>query len=116
MRAVPFDATSLEVTGNPVPLVEGVLVKSSGAANFSISGDGRLVYASGTGDGTPRRSFVWVDQAGQEEPVAADPAGYREFNLSPDGTRVAVNIGGDDAAVWIYDLVRNTNTRLTFRS
>lgn len=115
VRAVPFDTTTLEVKGNPVPLIEGVRVKTSGAADRSISGDGRLVYASGTGDG-PRRSFVWVNKAGQEEPVAADPAGYREFNLSPDGTRVAVNIGGDDSAVWIYDLVRNTTTRLTFQS
>ena len=47
VRAVPFDATSLEVTGNPVPLVEGVEVKASGGANFSISDNGRLVYALG---------------------------------------------------------------------
>ena len=34
VRAVPFDAASLEVIGNPVPLVEGVIVKASGAADF----------------------------------------------------------------------------------
>ena len=48
MRAVPFDATSLDVTGNPVPLIEGVVVKGSGAANFAISDNGRLVYVSGS--------------------------------------------------------------------
>ncbi len=47
MRAVPFNATSLEVNGNPVPLVEGVMVKGSGAADFSISDNGGLVYALG---------------------------------------------------------------------
>ncbi len=46
--------------------------------------------------------------------MAADPAAYQEFNLSPDGTRVAVRILGDDSAVWIYDLIRDTSTRLTF--
>ena len=30
LRAVPFDARTLEVTGNPVPLIEGVSVKTSG--------------------------------------------------------------------------------------
>ena len=38
---------------------------------------------------------------------------FREFSLSPDGTQVAVRITGDPADVWIFDLVRNTSTRLT---
>jgi serine/threonine-protein kinase len=54
-----------------------------------------------------------VDRDGREEPVAADPARYEEFMLSPDGTRLAVRIV---SAVWIYDLVRDTSTRLTFES
>ena len=116
VRAAPFDATSLEVTGNPVPLVEGVEVKGAGGANFGISDNGRLVYALGGGGAGSRRSFVWVDRDGREEPVAADPASYQEFNLSPDGTRVAVSISGDDSAVWIYDLIRDITTRLTFES
>ena len=115
VRAAPFDATSLEVTGNPVPLVESVVVKASGGANFSISDNGRLVYALGGGAGA-QRSFVWVDRDGGEEPVAADRADYQEFNLSPDGERVAVRIAGDDPAVWIYDLIRDITTRLTFES
>ena len=49
MRAVPFDATSLEVSGNPVSLIEGIAVKANGAADFSISDNGRLVYALGAG-------------------------------------------------------------------
>ena len=50
LRAVPFDATSLQVTGNPVPLVEGVVVKSRGAAEFGIADNGSsgsLVYVAG---------------------------------------------------------------------
>ena len=115
VRAVPFDATSLAVTGNPVPLVEGVAVKGSGRANFSISDNGRLVYSLGGGGGG-QRSLVWVNRDGGEEPVAADRANYQEFSLSPDGERVAVRITGDDSAVWIYDLIRDITTRLTFES
>ena len=117
VSAVQFDPTSLQVTGNPAPLVEGVAVKAGGAANFGISDNGRLVYALGSGGGGLLWSFVWVDRDGQEEPVAADPANYREFNLSPDGTQVAVRVGaGGDSALWIYDLIRGTSTRLTFES
>lgn len=32
MRAVAFDLDTLEVTSDPVPVVEGVLMKGSGAA------------------------------------------------------------------------------------
>ncbi len=48
--AVAFDAQRLEVTGSPVPMVEGVRRASapSGAANFSISGNGSLIYIPGT--------------------------------------------------------------------
>ena len=47
----------------------------------------------------------------------AEHRSFQEFGLSPDGTRVAVRItdtagGGDN--VWIFDLIRQTNTRLTF--
>ena len=115
--AVPFDADRLEVTGNPVPLVEGVAVKGSGAANFSLSDNGRLVYVLGDVQEVAgfSRTLVWVDRDGREEPAVAEPRNFQEFSLSPDGTRVAARvIGIEDPAVWIFDLVRNTNTRLTF--
>ena len=45
VRAVPFDATSLAVTGAPVQLIEGVMVKPWGVADFGVSDTGTLVYA-----------------------------------------------------------------------
>ena len=46
--AVPFDPQRLEVTGAAVPVVEGVLQSTfSGAAQYSISSTGSLVYVSG---------------------------------------------------------------------
>ena len=115
LRAVPFDVDSLEVVGSPVPLVEDISVGGSGSADFSISGDGDLVYAIGVAGGGLQRSFVWVDRSGNEEPIPAESANYAEFALSPDGNRVAVHVqesaGG---TVRIYDLERDTSTRLTF--
>ena len=117
VRAVPFDADRLEVTGNPVPLIERVVVKTSGAANFSLSDNGRLVYVLGgpRGPGGATR-LVWVDREGREEPAVPEPRDFQEFSLSPDGTRVAVRVASTDgsADVWVVDLIRQTNTRLTF--
>ena len=94
VRAAPFDVDRLEVTGNPVPILEDVVVNSaSGAANFSIAANGRLVYASGAGSGGAR-SLVWVDREGREELLAAEPGSYTTPRVSPDGTRVAVDRGG----------------------
>ena len=115
LRAVGFDLDRLDVTNpNPVPVLDGVGTKVTGAANFDLAQDGSLVYVAG-GAGLEQWSLVWVSRDGREEPVAADPASYQEFTLSPDGTRMAVRITGD-RAVWIYDLVRDTSTRLTFES
>ena len=114
--AVPFDNDRLTVSGEPVPIVEGVRVNNGGWAHYASADDGTLVYLPAVDSLSIERTLLWVDRDGRDEPVAAAPADYQEFNLSPDGTRVAVRIAGDDPAVWIYDLIRDTSTRLTFES
>ena len=114
IRAVPFDAASLNVTGNPVPLVEGVRVKPTGAAEFSISDNGRLVYMLGASGGGAQQALVWVDREGQEERTAAPLQPYVTLSLSPDGTRAAsVLQDGGNLDVWVSELARGTLTRLT---
>ena len=50
LRAVGFDADRLELTStNPVPVVENVTTRGSGAANFALAGNGSLVYTMGAG-------------------------------------------------------------------
>src|SRR5260221_13588940 len=44
LRAVAFDLGSLSVIGDPVPLVERAVTKSSGTADFSLSHDGSLFF------------------------------------------------------------------------
>ena len=112
---VGFDLDTLTVQGQPALVEQGIRVEPGGAIQFAVAEDGGLTYLSGTGEGGAF-TLVWVSRDGREESVAADPAAYQEFTLSPDGTRVAVRILGDQPAVWIYDLVRDTSTRLTFES
>jgi len=112
--AVPFDPQRLAVTGTAVPVVEGVLQSpSSGAAQYSFSATGSLVYIPG-GLQAAQRRLVWVNRNGAEQPVAAPARAYRGPRLSPDGQRVAVAIEEHETQVWVYDVARETPTRLTF--
>src|SRR5450759_5383279 len=113
LRAVRFDPVKLEVLSDPVTVLESVRTLSSGAAEFSVSRQGTLVYVPGGNLPGPTRSLVWVDRQGHEEPIAAPPRAYMMPRLSPDGTRVAVSIGDQDWDIWIWSLARHTLTRLT---
>ena len=82
----------------------------SGAGQFSFSNRGSFVYVAGAPQ-SANATMVWVDRSGAAQPVAAPPRNYRAPRLSPDGRQIAVGIGSD---VWIYDIPRDTLTRLTF--
>jgi serine/threonine-protein kinase len=113
LRAVRFDPVKLEVLSDPVVVLESVKTLWNGAAEFSVSRQGTLVYVPGGGPTATTRSLVWVDRQGREEPVGAPPREYLMPRLSPDGTRVAVSIEDQDQDLWIWNLARRTLTRLT---
>jgi serine/threonine protein kinase/Tol biopolymer transport system component len=112
LMAMPFDPQRLTATGTAVPVVEGVL-QSGGAAQYSFSATGSLVYVSGGVQAPPSR-LVWVSRNGTEQPLAAPAHAYLGPRLSPDGRRVSVGIVEQETQVWLYDLSRDTLTRLTF--
>ena len=115
VRAVRFDLDRLEVTGGPVAVVDEVLTKQSGVADFSLSANGSLVYVSGTAAAGDTRTLVWVDRDGREEAVPAPPAPYASPRISPDGRSVALVVeDGRTADVMVYDLERDTPSPLTF--
>jgi serine/threonine-protein kinase len=109
--ALPFDLGSMEVEGDPVPVVEGVSQSngSTGAAQFTFSDLGSLAYVPSSTAST--NVLVWVDRKGTEAPLAAPPRTYDQPRLSPDGSLLALEIDGD---IWIYTLLRGTTTRVTF--
>jgi serine/threonine-protein kinase len=117
LRAVPFDPVRLEVLGDPVTLVEHVMMKPTGAANYAVSRAGTLVYiGAGLSEQTKPRALLWVDRKGHEEPTGAPLRAYGTPRLSPDGTRVAAEIYDQTTDVWIWDFGRKTLRRLTFDS
>ena len=114
--AVPFDVRALKATGGPVALAEGIAqapAAQSGAAHFAVSENGTLVYATTLGSAVAQRSMVWVDRRGGEEPLAAPLRPYLYPRLSPDGTRIASDVTGPNRDIWIWDLARQAEMRLT---
>jgi eukaryotic-like serine/threonine-protein kinase len=113
LRAVAFDLSRLETFGSGIPVVSPVVTMSNGTAEFDIARDGTLVYAAG-GPAAPARTLVWIDRQGHEEPITAAPArSYLYPRLSPDGGRIAVEIREPENAVWVWNLARETLTRIT---
>ncbi len=110
LMAVPFDPETLSLGGSPVPVLERVMTKSlSGGADFAISDDGTLVYASGQDGAMPTTATFWVNRDGKKEPIEEVRSLGPRF--SPDGTRVAFT---REENLWIWELDRDEWTRLTF--
>ncbi len=105
----PFDPASLEVTGDPVPIAEGVGYSNAEFAAFSASNEGTLVYHAGDAQQT---RLAWFDRNGEMlEFFGEGVPGIFSMRLSNNGTRVVYELRGD---VWVLDLTRKTETRLTF--
>ena len=113
--AVPFDLQRLETTGQPVPILEGVLTGAgSQGAQFAFSDNGELVYVAGHGT-IQAESIDWMDREGKLTPLRETPGNYFNPAFSPDGKRLALEINdGKRNDIWVYEMERDTLTRLTF--
>ncbi len=110
--AAPFDIDRLEVTGQPVPTLEGIESDTAtGDAQFAVSTTGTLLYLSGqsTSVGTP---IHWMHQDGTT-PLRPVPANWFEPRFAPDGGRLAVRIIDAHSAIWVYDWARDTLSPVT---
>jgi serine/threonine protein kinase/Tol biopolymer transport system component len=126
LMAVRFDPAKQEIVGQPVELVENVMQAftsymysgHTGAGQFGISDTGTLIYATGGVAPAPKTSLAWVDQRGEAQPVTASELtpGLGCPRLSPDGQRIAYGAGygaGREGSIYVYDLGRGTEDRLT---
>ena len=116
--AVPFDPERLPTTGPERPVIQGIQTNTRrGTTPYAFSEDGLLVYLPGgeTNILTPETALVLVDRDGNEE-IQPQARSFRRWSVSPDGRQLAVSIRGSGATedIWIYDLTRQTLSRLTF--
>ena len=119
LMAVAFDLEHLEVTSEPIPILQGFMqiggATSRGQLTFSDTGT--LVYVPADTSPGQARTLVWVDRQGAVQPLVAPPRTYAVLRLSPDGQCVAVDLlTGTQVDIWVYDIRRETLTRLTFEN
>jgi serine/threonine-protein kinase len=113
LLAVSFNPDRLEVTGQPFTVLEGVLMsRNTGTANFDISAAGDLVYVPGKAVGGAR-TLHWVDRSGRAEQLPLPPRSYLHPRLSPDATRLAIEIEGSDHDVYVYDFRNGVLSNIT---
>jgi Tol biopolymer transport system component len=117
LLAVPFDVNTLSVTGGPVPVLEMVARAGgigTGAAHFSVSSRGTVVYIADLGAVVAtNRTLAWVDRNGRETAINAPARAYRYPRLSPNGQRISVDTTDEQQDIWIWNLAGETLTRLT---
>jgi hypothetical protein len=125
LLAIAFDPARGTAIGNPVPVVDGIRQAaaeggvggvggaSTGAAHFTVSQNGLLAYVPQDAV-VVARTLVWVDRQGRETPLPVPDRAYVYLRLSPDGTRVALDIRDQEQGIWTWDLNRDHLTRVTF--
>jgi dipeptidyl aminopeptidase/acylaminoacyl peptidase len=118
-QVAPFDLSHLEVTAPAVPVLENTRtpdVKGSIERYYAFSDAGKLVAVPGKAY-YPTSALVWLDRSGKVDRLPFDSAAIGEFRISPEGRRVALSrLDEGNLDIWIYDLERGTQEKLTRES
>ena len=114
LLAQKFDPATGKLSGNPMPILNFVDYDAgTWHTTFTVSQNGLLIYEPGSK--TPGIDLIWMDRSGKILGKAAEQAAYKgSGRLSPDGKRLAVSMGDPQADIWVFDLARGSQTRLTF--
>jgi serine/threonine-protein kinase len=113
--AVPFDPVMLKTTGSAVQVVKDVAsMPNYGTAEYDVAPSGAMIFAPG-GDQTSRDVLKWIDRQGNVQLMPTEPREFYSLDVSHDGSRLAVSIGGANNTLWTYDIARMRPTRLTLR-
>jgi serine/threonine protein kinase/Tol biopolymer transport system component len=112
LMVIGFDADSLNVEGDPVPIAEDVAYTGNEYSVFSLSQTGSLAYQSGASTGAMTRLYH-MDMKGTVLGEPSPAALHSQVALSHDGRRAAFR-GADNTTIWVRDLARGTATRFTF--
>jgi len=107
-----FDPGRPALVGDPVSLATEVYENAAaGRAALGVSASGVVTYRK---EQFPRQSFVWVDRSGRRIGEFPRRDTFTNFDLSPDGTRIAVTVRmrpySLGSQMWLLDLVRGMAT------
>jgi serine/threonine-protein kinase len=92
-------------------LDEGVLVDPTAGVKASLSRSGTIAFLRGRAQFQPVLATAGISAP---IPLIREAGIYQNPRFSPDGKRVAMTVfGANSTDIWIYDVARNTFTRLT---
>jgi serine/threonine-protein kinase len=110
----PFDTNKLTLTGEPVPLLDGVEHTADQVAHLDVAADGTMAYLPAGDYEASIRRLTWIDRGGQQAAVGVEARPFVGAALSPDGLRIALAIRDQgDTDIWIATPSRQTVTQLT---
>jgi len=115
--AAAFDAGKVELTGEPIRLVDNVGARRYGWGSFAVSQNGVLAYRVGGGGGV-NTQFLWFDREGKPLGPAGEAGRYTvfDFSLSPDAKQIAFQRVDPSTAnydIGLLEWERNVSTRFT---
>jgi serine/threonine-protein kinase len=115
LKAIAFDPVTQQIRGDPASFqgIEIATTPDNGAAEFAVSETGTLLFITPNAPGPLLRALAWVDRQGKKEPLALAPGRYTNPRISPDGTRIALDIPGANRDIWIWHLQRPSLTKLS---
>jgi serine/threonine-protein kinase len=111
LLAAPFDTRGRRLMGTAVPMISGVRTEVYGNAQWTVSAEGTLVFAPGRQVELGR--LAWVDASGMAEPLPMSERRFGTFELSPDGTRYAIEVWAQTVDIWVYDIAGGRTLRIT---
>jgi Tol biopolymer transport system component len=114
--SVPFDVDKATTTGNPTVLANAVAVQpSTYYTSLTAAANGTLIYSPASG--ASLSVLTWMDRSGKSLGTLGDPAVQFNPTLSPDGSRVAVDISDSKATnvdIWLENAGGTGTSRFTF--
>ncbi len=113
LYGIPFNPETLEISGTPVAVLTSVAqFNANGGGQYSFTSRGTLAYLSYDLKPYP---ILQVSRDGTESVLWPEPGLFADPHLSPDGTRLALTVRGDNnnRDIWVHDLIRGGRTRVT---
>jgi eukaryotic-like serine/threonine-protein kinase len=117
LLAQPFDLARLTLTGEAVPLAEGVQTYASNLGAFSVSQNGILLFQNARSE---ESRLAWYNRAGQQTATVGERINSTwgsETALSPDSRSAVVVVSEDGRSandLWVFDTREGLRNRLTF--
>ena len=114
--SISFDPAAVTVSGSPNTIANLLgFQPSTYWSAFTVAQNGTLIY--NTNVGAAQSALTWVGRSGKELGNVGDPAIEANPTLSPDGSRVALDISDQKANnvdVWIESTTGPASSRFTF--